>query len=307
MVEKNAKILRLIDEGLSIQEIRKKMDIEYTELNTRLRQIQTAGYEFYKTYMNNGKIMYSLKRDFDFIPSMNQTILQPISDGKNNGFHFIAAADTHYGHVDDSMDMMHMLYSYANANNIHSFVLVGDIIEGDFINKKYLRNKTVPLQLRYMLKNYPYDDYITNYILFGNHDQHSLINNGLNIMNVLCEKRYDFVGLGYGFHTLKIKNFKINLYHCLCGGENFLDEPRAPLNLYGHSHNSKMEISDDLSIHLPTCSNVIPGNDASHPERINVGALDINLKSNRKFLEIKELGFESKVKVLNTITYRLDK
>lgn len=303
MVEKNKMILALIDDGYSIQEIRKRLDIDYKELNTRLNQIRRCGYEFLETYMNNSELYYSINRELECFLSTNFTNIN--LKEHTSSFHFIALSDTHFGHANDSMEMIYNLYNYADNNGIHSFVHAGDFIEGDYTSVKYMRNKTVESQLNYVLKNYPYNDLVMNYILLGNHDQHSLSNDGLNIKNVLNSKRYDFCVLGYGLHTLKVNNVNINIKHQLTG-ENLGPAPYADLTLIGHSHDSKMEIGECAQLTLPTCSLVAPGNDSL--DKYNVGALDINIKlqnTTSKLIEIKELETLPKVKVKNSIAYRI--
>jgi len=305
MVEMNKMILQLIDDGYPIQEIRRRLGIDYKELNTRLNQIKRAGYDFNTMYMNTGNLIYSINRDMEWYDESDSTIIN--YEDKASSFHFLAIADTHFGHMDDSMEMVFQLYKYAEANNIHSIVVAGDFIEGDFTNLQYVRNKSVSSQLSYVLKNYPYSDRIMNYILLGNHDQHSFTKDGLNPMKVLNRGRYDFCCLGYGQHILKIKNVNIVLKHQL-NGVNLGNPPTADLTLYGHSHVSNMELGERAYIHLPACSNVIPGNDFQNRDKFQFGAVDIDLKLNNtttRQIEMKQLDIDGKVKVLNNITYRL--
>lgn len=304
MVEKNRIILNMIEDGYSIQDIRKHLDIDYKELNIRLNQIKRCGYEFLKQYSNEGDLHYLINHEINpLIVDSDKTIIN--LKEHSSSFHFIANSDTHFGHINDSMNMIYNLYNYASNNNINSIVTTGDFIEGDFTNLKYVRNKTVASQLNYVIKNYPYDDKILNYILLGNHDQHSLTYDGLNIKEVLNSRRYDFNVLGYGLHTLKINNVSINLKHQLTG-ESLGPAPIADLTLMGHSHDSKMEIGECAQLVLPTCSLVAPGNDSL--DKYNVGALDINVKlggNAAKMIEIKELEVLPKVKVKNVIAYRI--
>ena len=305
MVEKNMLILQMIDDGYSIQDIRSKLDIDYKELNTRLNQIKRAGYDFNYMCMNNGKLIYTINRDIETFNDPTSTIIH--FDDKASSFRFLAIADTHFGHKDDSMEMLYNLYNYAGNNNIHNILISGDFFEGDFTNKKFIRNKSVSSQLSYVLKNYPYSDNVVNYILLGNHDQYSFTKDGLNPMKVLNNGRYDFCCVGYGQHTLRIKNVNIVLKHQL-NGVNLGNPPTADLTLYGHSHVSNMELGERAYIHLPACSNVVPGNDFGNRDKFQFGALDVDLKLNNtttRQIEIKQLDTNDKVKVLNNITYRI--
>ena len=307
MVEKNMQILALIDDGYSIQDIRKKLDIDYKELNTRLKQIKRAGFDFLETYMTKGNLIYAVNREIELPFEDNTSTTIHFEDTASN-YRFLAIADTHFGHKEDSMEMINNLYNYAAANGIHNILIAGDFIEGDFTCSKYVRNKTVPTQLSYVLKNYPYSDEIMNYILLGNHDQHSLsYGNGLNVMKVLNQGRYDFKCLGYGQHVLKIRNVNIVLKHQL-NGVNIVNPPYADLTLFGHSHVCNMELGERAFIHIPACSNVVPGNDIGNRDKYQFGALDIDLKlknTTTRQIDIKQLDTSSKVKVLNSITHRL--
>ena len=300
MVEKNRRILELINKGNSIQEIRSKLNISNSELSTRLNTLKRSGYKFIKNYVSDGKIFYYPDTDFDVsIEPYRTNIIM-----KDSNFHFIAIADTHFGHVNDSMEMIEKLYDYMIKNRINSLVIAGDFIEGDYTPYNYLRNKSVPRQLDYVIKNYPYDDSIVNHILLGNHDQHSLITDGLDISEVLSAKRYDFDVLGYGLHSLKVRDSFINIKHQLKRGE-CIQMPKAVLSLTGHSHSSKMRIARNVFLHLPTCSNVAPGN--MDIEKFDVGATEITLRmrSNKpKSIDIKELDTSHpKIKVKNSISY----
>jgi len=307
MVEKNMEILALIEDGYSIQDIRKRLDIDYKELNTRLKQIKRAGFDFVSYYKNQGSLIYTINRDIE-VPNKDNNYTHIHFEDNASDFRFLAIADTHFGHKEDSIEMINNLYEYAAANGIHNILVAGDFIEGDFTCRKYVRNKSVPSQLSYVLKNYPYSDDIMNYILLGNHDQHSLtFGNGLNVSKVLNEGRYDFNCVGYGQHVLRIRNVNIVLKHQL-NGVNLGNPPYADLTLYGHSHICNMELGEKTFIHVPACSNVVPGNDIANRDKHQFGALDIDLKlknTTTRQIDIKQLDTSSKVKVLNSITHRL--
>ena len=300
MVEKNRRILELINRGNSIQEIRSKMNMDNRELANRLNTLKRSGYKFIKDYMADGKIFYYPDNGFD--PSLDLYKTSIVM--KDSNFHFIAIADTHFGHINDSIEMIDKLYDYMIKNKINSLVIAGDFIEGDYTPYKYLRNKSVSRQMDYVIRNYPYDDSIINHILLGNHDQHSLITDGLDIGEVLGSKRYDFDVLGYGLHSLKVRDAYINIKHQLKQGE-CIQMPKAIITLTGHSHTSKMRIAKNVFLHLPTCSNVAPGN--MDIEKFDVGAVDILLRmrnSKPKSIDIKELDTtRPKVKVKNSISY----
>lgn len=304
MVEKNKMILALIDDGYSIQEIRKKLDIDYRELNTRLNQIRRCGYEFLSSYDNNGKINFLINRGTDIYNEEGITTINALE--KVSNFRFIATSDTHYGHKRDCIEMLYNLYDYASKNGIHNIFNAGDLIEGDYTNKDYMRNKSIETQLNYIIKNYPYDDEIVNYILGGNHDYHSLIESGLNIFDVLKSRRYDFVCLGYGLHTLRIKNVNISMKHYL-PATDLTAMPPSDIVLAGHSHISKMEFGNRAVLTLPSCSLIGHNRDKNNKDEVK--ALDINIKfqnTTSRVIEINELQTLPKVKVLNNITYRIE-
>ena len=300
MVEKNRRILELINKGNSIQEIRSKMNMTNGELVNRLNTLKRSGYKFMENYVSDGKIFYYLDTNNDIINKSYTTNILI----KDSNFHFVAIADTHFGHINDSMEMIDNLYDYMIKNKINSLIVAGDFIEGDYTPYKYLRNKSALRQVDYVVKNYPYDDSIVNYILLGNHDQHSLITDGIDIGQVLNDKRYDFNVLGYGLHSLKVRDSFINVKHQLKQGE-CIQMPKAIITLTGHSHSSKMRIAKNVFFHLPTCSNVAPGN--MDIDKYDIGAVDIKLRmhnSKPKAIEIMELDTtRPKIKVKNSINY----
>ena len=66
-------------------------------------------------------------------------------------------------------------------------------------------------QIEYFIKKYPYDKSINNFMIFGNHDYHSLHFDGFDISKTIKNSRYDIIPIGFGQGNVNVKNDNIIL------------------------------------------------------------------------------------------------
>ena len=161
-------------------------------------------------------------------------------------------------------------------------LICGDIIEGDYTSYPMDLND-VDSQVDYFVKKYPYDNSINNFMILGNHDHHSLKQEGYNIAQFIKNNRYDIVPIGYGQGSVNIKKDNIVLFHKLYDGFK-LDINTEKIVLSGHSHMMKTKLRDIFWIGIPTLSN--KSNDKT--KEVIPGFVDLRKKKKKDRFEYAE-------------------
>lgn len=262
MTEINFQVLDLINQNKSLKEIAKNLNITEKQLYIRIKQIINSGYNLEPNYSFNSDVYYSLKKS-QFYPKNNRI---NINVPKNiNTFRCLVISDLHIGSLDADIKLINMVYDYASKNGINIILNCGDTIESDYTTSKKSIND-VYSQVNYFIKKYPYDKNISNFLILGNHDVHSLNFDGFDISKTIKNSRYDIVPIGYGQGNVHIKNDSIILFHQLHDG--FKPQINGEkIVLSGHSHMMKTKLRDIFWISIPTLSyksndktkDVVPG------------------------------------------------
>ncbi|MBR6690951.1 MAG: metallophosphoesterase family protein [Bacilli bacterium] len=262
MTEVNKKIIELISKNKSMKEICNILNLSEKQLYIRIKQIINYGYLLKPNYLYNSDICYTIEKDNNNIYRNRINIEMPRNV---NLFRCLVISDTHIGSVDSNIKLLDIVYDYAVKNGINIILNCGDSIEGDYTSAQ--KNiKDLHSQLEYFIKKYPYDKSIKNFMILGNHDYHSLHNNGLDISTAIKNSRYDIIPIGYGQGNVNVKNDNIILFHKLYDGfKPIINGEKIVLS--GHSHMMKTKLRDIFWIGIPTLSyqsndktkNVIPG------------------------------------------------
>lgn len=175
----------------------------------------------------------------------------------NNHIRFIVISDLHLGNKKDRMDLVYKTYEYAMDNEVYSIINLGDLIDSVMPhNYKYVRFNTVEEHIRYVIENYPLNDKITTYILYGNHDYYQLFTSGIDTAKIIGQERKDLVNLGYGEAYLGLDDNYIKLSHPIRYLEHYKENIETPVNLVGHYHNYRVDFKDSTYIHVPSLSNL---------------------------------------------------
>lgn len=290
MTEIDNKVVQLLSLNKSIQEIASELNISEKQLYVRIRRIIDYGYRFKPNYYYDSKITYSLdKKYFDESNSIFQ--IQVPSAVKT--VRLIAISDVHIGNVASDINLLNMVYDYAKCNNINIILNCGDLVEGVHTSDKCFLH-SIDSQLEFLIKNYPYDKSINNYILFGNHDYHSIYYDGLDISKTINNARYDLIPVGYGDRFIGLKNDILALNHKLSVTNNKSIPEECKLILSGHGHLMQTKSYDRLYIRIPTLSNVSPDKTKS----VIPGFVDLKIcfdKGKIEFVESKHFIVTSKV------------
>jgi predicted phosphodiesterase len=280
MNELDEKLLELLKTGsATVKDMKDATHLNRYELSKRLTELKEYGYVINKLYAEEG-FYFSL--DNEITNSKTKEIII------NNQFRFIAISDCHFGAVFERLDLIENIYNYAITNGINNIFNAGDLIQGyneehSFNNRIY----SVSEQLDYVIKKYPYDNRIYNYILLGNHDFNSIKYHGFDISKQLENKRIDFTIIGYLCGFIKTNKDYICLHHPNTYDSSQYDKDiniitnqekiKPILILRGHTHESGLYYNknDILTLNIPCLCGTL---------RKEIGAWDITLNYEKGYI-----------------------
>lgn len=231
MNESTLKLLELLKQEKTANEIAKELKISNKQLFKRLLKLKNIGFDFKRKYYYNGDIVYSLYND---VPLQSQNSVDIITSPEEQEFEAIVISDLHIGSTDERLDLLNKIYDYCVKNNIHTIFNAGDIIDGMFGRCDKMHDNIFD-QIEYAIEKYPFDKRILNYAVLGNHDFNPLLKNGKDLALVLQNYRHDIIPVGYGTAEINIKNDKIVLRHPLLVSNNeYTNEYKHVFMLKGH-------------------------------------------------------------------------
>lgn len=283
MTEINNKIIELINMNKNMREISEILNISEKQLYIRIKQIINYDYLLEPSYSYNSDIYYNIKND-NHILDRNRVSIKMSKD--NNLFRSLVISDLHVGSIDSDIKLVDTVYEYAVKNGINNIFICGDVIEGDYTTTEKCI-KSVYSQIEYFIKKYPYDKNINNFVIFGNHDYHSLYYDGLDISKTIKNSRYDIIPVGYGQGNVNVKNDNIILFHKLTDGfKPVINGEKIVLS--GHSHMMKTKLRDIFWIGIPTLS--YKSNDKTKDVIPGFVDLSIDIENNRfEYAEAKHM------------------
>lgn len=194
------KIIELIKQNKSVNEICEITNLSNKQLFNIISIIGNSGYLFNKKYYYDGNISYNQINSIQDILNNNVGI---ITTNDINHLNFILISDLHFGSKFERVDLMNIVYDYAIKNNINLIVIGGDLIDGTFgREKKYCDTEK---QIKHLLNDYPFDKNILSFAVLGDHDYSSLKENGQDLSRILQSYRQDIIPLGYQFGEIRVK------------------------------------------------------------------------------------------------------
>lgn len=255
MSETNKKIIDMILNNASANEISMATGLSNKQLFYRLNMLRTKGYNFSRKYYYDGEITYKLQKGF-----VEEKEISLITRPQDPEIQVVFISDLHLSNKKDRADLLNQAYEFCAKKGIHIIINGGDIIDGFLGNKKQKKFDDIEEQIDYALKVYPYDKNILNFTCLGNHEYDILEKTGQNFETILLAKRHDIIPLGYGIGKLNIKNDQIIVKHPKTPVSNIIDDSDK-LKLIGHYHHSKTSIQRNvLSLFLPSLSNISNNN-----------------------------------------------
>lgn len=257
------KLLSLIKQNKTVNEISSELNLSNKQIYNILRLIVSKGFDFDREYYDNGDIIYSPKNPLiqDKQDNKNATIItQP---GKND-FRAIVISDLHIGNSLQRLDSIKRVYDYCAKEGIHNIFICGDLIDGTYGQSEKIIEEPEK-QIDFFIKNYPFDKSILNYAILGDHDFSSLYYCSQNLAGVLYNYRHDIVPIGYQLGHINIKNEKIILMHKFsnkfkkCNSNlTKITDFRKKLILQGHYHSefSVESIKTNYVALIPSLSDI---------------------------------------------------
>ena len=166
----------------------------------------------------------------------------------------IIISDTHFGSTLDNYDYIKMVFDYANKNNISTIIHGGDFIQGTYAPRRNTNYSSLE-QLYEVLNNYPYDNNIKTYLLFGNHDYLAL-KKSYELTFDIFKSRNDINIIGLKQAYIEWKNYLVYLNHFIPKLDLYMPRLEAIIKLYGHRH--EFNYDDAINhIYLPSLSDDI--------------------------------------------------
>ena len=240
----NQKLLELIKTNTSNEEICQILKITKKELKNRLHSLRRQGFNIKNIYFYDGMVQSRLQKHIEE-EALN------IENIPDNIFRAIMISDLHLGSKLDNLDYLYMVYNYCKNNDIHLIFNGGDIIQGTLGPRRIMK---IEDQIEYLLKYYPKEDDILNFLVLGNHDADAVRTLGLDLNNIINENREDLISLGYRAKKINIGNS----YFALAHEPSDLWDIKAPFKINGHGHRFQAKIKENaLSISIPTLSDDI--------------------------------------------------
>ncbi len=225
MVKKDISLIKHQDEivnsylgGMKFDEICKRYNISYNEF------IAVLGY-------TNTPI------------SKRHLSKEPI-DGEN----IIIIGDTHIGNPKENIGYIEQTYNFAEKNNIHNVVHVGDLFQSG-INPVKREYQDPDRQFAYFQRVYPSSSNIKTHVLFGNHDL-KLLDKEDQYLKVL-ESRKDFNVLGFKRAYFLWGKYLLSLYHEIKHYHVNIPNVDTTLTFEGHRHAFSTK---GKTIYVPTLS-----------------------------------------------------
>lgn len=232
---------------------------------------------------------------------------QVVSLGSTDNIKFIVISDTHFGSRYENFKYLNLVYEYAAKHGIKYIFHSGDFLEGTYMNYGRCKSKckNILSQAEYTMKNYCYDQNITNLILLGNHDAFPIISDGVDVSQILSE-RNDFEILGYKTAYIQINDEYISLKHEISRMLNKVDDNIVLLNFLGHSHQYKCYYDGKYAIFRAPALSDLPSNSytivnkgflVGNVDFENGCASDLSIEYIPLGEEKESIGFQRKLKI----------
>ena len=249
------KIFSLLKQGYSFEEIQNELQLSSTEMSSFLNSINNSIHEHYNhiKFYENGKKRFSSKK-------LNESGVYTQKD--SNHYRAVIISDTHFGTKKENINLLEKVYDFCISNDIHNIFHLGDLVDGTTGAQEY-KELDPRGQIEHVIKDYPNDKSILNFILLGNHDL-DIIATEPTLHDSIIDNRKDMICLGYGTNEFYVKNDFVVLKHLILidkSNNNY----NGKLIFKGHSH--QMKVIDDLNnyiVHVPSLSdlqiiNTLPG------------------------------------------------
>ena len=254
------KIIELIKEGKSCNQICDILGLNNKQLYRRLLTLKNNGFFLNRRYYSDGNILYKQLDVYTtlFKPKETSNYVKIITRPYENKVRALAISDIHFGSKLERLDLLDRAYNYCAKNGIHIIFVAGDLIDGSF-GQSEKRLSSVEKQISHLKNHYPFDKSILNFAVGGDHDTSALYDNGQDLKELLNNYRHDLVFVSYNNAYANIKNDGVLLHHHINTGKMFEPASNCPVMLIGHTHKYNITPQNDgntLSILVPSLSDI---------------------------------------------------
>ena len=128
MKDETIKLIKLINENKSINEITSTMNLSKRQLFQRMTMLKQSGYIIDKNYYYNGDIIYSLKNPFANSNKPNKLTINTTDNLEK--IRIILTSDSHYGSIKQNLECTDRMFEYCINENINLIFHLGDFFEG---------------------------------------------------------------------------------------------------------------------------------------------------------------------------------
>lgn len=135
-------------------------------------------------------------------------------------FTFGIVSDTHFCSIHEKIDELHTFYEICRKEGIKEVVHAGDLVSGWGIyrgQENEVHTFGAKNQAQAVIDNYPRLKGITTYFCCGNHDLVWWDRSGIDIGELIADKREDMVYVGQYQGEVEINGVKIRLLHGIGG------------------------------------------------------------------------------------------
>lgn len=283
MTNIEVQLINLINKNKSLNEIENILNLTKQQIYRKLLKLKNNGYAITNEYYYNGDITYLLHSTDKVSKNIENNVIINMPD-KENTFKAIVISDIHIGCDKQGLNALNYIYDYCIKNNIHIILNAGDLIDGWFGQNKKL-NKDIEHQLQYLIKKYPFDKNILNFICLGNHDLNSYQKFGIDLKTILTNYRHDLVAFASGIGNIHIKNDNIVICHPINHSKSKFSEIEDSIIFKGHHHKYATDFNEFFHNHIicvPTLSNIFLNNQFPLPSALEI---EFTINSNGKFNE----------------------
>lgn len=236
------KIIEMISNRKSDNEICNELNISKKMLNYQLQLIKNSGYCLRTNYHSNGIITHSNEIDVDK-GKINIKV-----DG-NRELNVLAMSDLHVGNLQASLNLADTLFNFCKVNNIHIIFNCGDIIDGIHGSAKIIEDYNE--QIKYFVKNYPHDDEILTFGIIGNHEERIVDEYNFDVAYLINKQRSDVILSNRSQEKIAVASDRIGLTHKK-------RDIGTRVTFYGHTHQHQISVNPfcTTTIGVPSLSSM---------------------------------------------------
>ena len=113
MIDYNKRIIELINNGRTLNEISTQLGLTHPQIYTRLKTLQIHGFEFVRIYFYDGNIKYI---PMNKVSDTNRDGIDLITKNTDQQIKIMLISDIHLGSKYDDINLLNKIYDYCITN-----------------------------------------------------------------------------------------------------------------------------------------------------------------------------------------------